>query len=433
MGGASDRENNRGGLWSPAAPASSAATSSIACWPTAMKWWSWTISPPAGRRTWRSTGATPRLTFHQVDVSEHEAIRPWFEGAEWVFHLAALADIVPSIQIPLAYHQANVDGTASVLEAARAGRREAAGLCGLVLVLRPARRRSPRRRRPPIRPMYPYALTKYVGEQYVMHWQKTYRLPCVSLRLFNVYGPRSRTSGTYGAVFGVFLAQKLAGQALHRGGRRHANPRLHLRHRRGGRLRQGGAVGRRRGSLQRRLGRHLQRQPPGGVLRGRGRAHSEAARRARLHLRRHGEDRPATRLAAHGEFRRWRDRRCCRRSTSGGTRRSGTPSRSPRRRAIGSLAWAMLADERRFFELLHNETGAARLGDGGIAVSAKTPVRAFTAEPQIPAASTKARVSPSTCPPLKAGGTRGVRPLGPSSTAAASEVPSTAPPRDRRS
>jgi UDP-glucose 4-epimerase len=58
--------------------------------------------------------------------------------------------------------------------------------------------------------MYPYALTKYIGEEYVMHWAKTYHLPCVALRLFNVYGPRSRTSGTYGAVFGVFLAQKLA-------------------------------------------------------------------------------------------------------------------------------------------------------------------------------------------------------------------------------
>ena len=61
-----------------------------------------------------------------------------------------------------------------------------------------------------IRPQYPYALTKYLGEQLVMHWCQVYNLPAVSLRFFNVYGPRSRTSGTYGAVFGVFLAQKLA-------------------------------------------------------------------------------------------------------------------------------------------------------------------------------------------------------------------------------
>jgi UDP-glucose 4-epimerase len=60
--------------------------------------------------------------------------------------------------------------------------------------------------------MYPYALTKWVGEQYVLHWGQTYDLPVVSLRLFNVYGPRHRTSGAYGAMFGVFLAQKLAGK-----------------------------------------------------------------------------------------------------------------------------------------------------------------------------------------------------------------------------
>jgi len=63
-----------------------------------------------------------------------------------------------------------------------------------------------------MQPLYPYALTKYLGEQLVMHWAQVYGLPALSLRFFNVYGPRSRTSGTYGAVFGVFLAQKLAGE-----------------------------------------------------------------------------------------------------------------------------------------------------------------------------------------------------------------------------
>jgi UDP-glucose 4-epimerase len=53
-----------------------------------------------------------------------------------------------------------------------------------------------------------------LGEQLVMHWAQVYRLPAVSVRFFNVYGPRARTSGTYGAVFGVFLAQLLAGQPL---------------------------------------------------------------------------------------------------------------------------------------------------------------------------------------------------------------------------
>ena len=64
----------------------------------------------------------------------------------------------------------------------------------------------------PFRTEYPYALSKVLGEQLALHWGRVYRLPVVSLRYFNVYGPRSRTSGTYGAVFGVFLAQKLHGQ-----------------------------------------------------------------------------------------------------------------------------------------------------------------------------------------------------------------------------
>jgi UDP-glucose 4-epimerase len=63
-------------------------------------------------------------------------------------------------------------------------------------------------------PKYPYALTKYLGEQIIRHWNSVYGLPTISLRLFNVYGPRARTSGTYGAVFGVFLKQKLSNSPL---------------------------------------------------------------------------------------------------------------------------------------------------------------------------------------------------------------------------
>ena len=120
-----------------------------------------------------------------------------------------MADIVPSIQEPLKYHYSNVNGTISVLEAARRARIKklvyaASSSCYGIPEIYPTPETSP------IKPMYPYALTKYLGEQYVLHWNQIYGLPCVSLRLFNVFGPRARTSGTYGAVFGVFLAQKLA-------------------------------------------------------------------------------------------------------------------------------------------------------------------------------------------------------------------------------
>jgi UDP-glucose 4-epimerase len=158
-----------------------------------------------------SARGNPRLTVHHADVTDLDRLREIAMGAEWVFHLAALADIVPSIQRPLDYYRANVTGTACVLEAARAaGARRfvyaASSSCYGIPDVYPTPETAE------IRPQYPYALTKYLGEQLVMHWAATYKLPALALRLFNVYGPRARTSGTYGAVFGVFLAQKLAGR-----------------------------------------------------------------------------------------------------------------------------------------------------------------------------------------------------------------------------
>jgi UDP-glucose 4-epimerase len=134
-----------------------------------------------------------------------------FKGVDWVFHLAALADIVPSIQNPDAYFRANVDGTFKTLRAS-----QEAGIGRFVYVASSSSYGTPDIYPTPesseIRPQYPYALTKHLGEELVLHWAKVYKLPALALRFFNVYGPRSRTSGTYGAVFGVFLAQKLAGR-----------------------------------------------------------------------------------------------------------------------------------------------------------------------------------------------------------------------------
>lgn len=148
------------------------------------------------------------LHFHRVDIVNLESIKPYFDSVNWVFHLAALADIVPSIRQPLKYFLSNVDGTVNVLEAARQSHVErfiyvASSSCYGIPDVFPTPESAD------IRPQYPYALTKYLGEMCALHWGKVYRLPVISLRLFNVYGPRSRTSGAYGAVFGVFLAQKL--------------------------------------------------------------------------------------------------------------------------------------------------------------------------------------------------------------------------------
>ena len=134
-----------------------------------------------------------------------------FRDARYVFHFAGIGDIVPSINRPTDYLSVNVMGTVHALEAARAAHVEkfvyaASSSCyGLATEL-------PTTEEAPMSPQYPYALSKYLGEQAVFHWGQVYRLPAISMRIFNAYGPRSRTSGAYGAVFGVFLAQKLNGK-----------------------------------------------------------------------------------------------------------------------------------------------------------------------------------------------------------------------------
>ena len=145
----------------------------------------------------------------EADISEQGDWMASFCDADVVFHLAALADIVPSIQNPFGYYKANVDGTFNVLEAARKAKVKkliyaASSSCYGIPDEYPTKENAE------IRPQYPYALTKRLGEELVLHWAQVYNLPAISLRFFNVYGIRSRTSGTYGAVFGVFLAQKLS-------------------------------------------------------------------------------------------------------------------------------------------------------------------------------------------------------------------------------
>ncbi|HVJ52105.1 MAG TPA: NAD-dependent epimerase/dehydratase family protein [Aliidongia sp.] len=155
----------------------------------------------------------PDLRVEIADVSDRAAMRDLIQGADRVFHLAARADIVPSIVAPDDYYRSNVEGTFVVCEAARA-----AGVRRLVYAASSScygdAPPTPTLETAPIDPRYPYALTKNLGEQIVLHWADIYRLPALALRFFNVYGPRARTAGTYGAVFGVFLAQLLAGKPL---------------------------------------------------------------------------------------------------------------------------------------------------------------------------------------------------------------------------
>ena len=143
------------------------------------------------------------------DIRNYNSIKNLFKNVDYVFHLAALADIVPSIENPDDYYSTNVQGTYNVLKASVKNKVKrliysASSSCYGI----PKKYPTPENER--ILPEYPYALTKRMGEELVIHFAKVYKLNTTSLRFFNVYGPRARTSGTYGAVFGVFLAQKLA-------------------------------------------------------------------------------------------------------------------------------------------------------------------------------------------------------------------------------
>jgi UDP-glucose 4-epimerase len=152
---------------------------------------------------------SPNFTFIELDIFDYDALLKVFTDIDWVFHLAALADIVPSIDNPDDYFRANVVGTFNVAKLSVQNNVKkvvyaASSSCYGIP------KNFPTVEETECDPKYPYALTKYLGEQIMMHWHSVYDLPVVSLRLFNVYGPRARTSGTYGAVFGVFLAQKLS-------------------------------------------------------------------------------------------------------------------------------------------------------------------------------------------------------------------------------
>jgi UDP-glucose 4-epimerase len=144
------------------------------------------------------------------DIRRYEPGASFFKGVDYVIHFAGIGDIVPSIEQPLEYMSANVQGTVHMLECARhAGAAKfvyaASSSCyGLA--------KTPTREDHPLEPQYPYALSKFQGEQAAFHWRRVYNLPVNSIRIFNAYGTRSRTSGAYGAVFGVFLKQKLAGK-----------------------------------------------------------------------------------------------------------------------------------------------------------------------------------------------------------------------------
>ena len=150
-----------------------------------------------------------KLKLVKKDINNFKSITKYFKNIDSVIHLAALSDIVPSINDPKNYMKTNIMGTMNVLEAMRKNKVKkivyAASSSSYGIP-----KKYPTKENEIINPKYPYAFSKNIGEQVIQHWSKVYKIKYISLRLFNVYGPRSRTHGAYGAALGVFLKQKIA-------------------------------------------------------------------------------------------------------------------------------------------------------------------------------------------------------------------------------
>lgn len=149
-----------------------------------------------------------KLKIYKRDIRDLNNIKNLFKNISVVYHLAAIADIVPSIINPLEYISNNFNGTINVLESMRLNNIKriiyaASSSCYGIT------KKIPTSEIEKIETLYPYSFSKYIAEQAIIHWADVYKIKYISLRLFNVYGPRSRTKGAYGAVMGVFLKQKL--------------------------------------------------------------------------------------------------------------------------------------------------------------------------------------------------------------------------------
>ena len=149
----------------------------------------------------------------RIDISKGKNLEKYFDRVDYVFHLAGLAEIIPSIKNPKKYFNVNVLGTLKVLEAAKKAR-----VKKLIYAASSSCYGSPKKfptsEKEKIDIKHPYGLTKFLGEQLVIKYATNFKMPNISFRFFNVYGPRLNMSGQYSAVFGNFLKQKRSNKPL---------------------------------------------------------------------------------------------------------------------------------------------------------------------------------------------------------------------------
>ena len=163
--------------------------------------------------TGKKENLNPGAIFHKLDIRDLEKIKTVFDGVDYVFHLAARTRVPYSIEFPAESHSNNVSGTLNVLLAAKD-----AGVKKLIYSSSSSvygeQEKLPLHEEMLPNPKSPYALQKLMGEKYCYLFSKLYGLPTVSLRYFNVYGPRISFEGSYILVLGVFLQQKIKGEPL---------------------------------------------------------------------------------------------------------------------------------------------------------------------------------------------------------------------------
>ena len=156
----------------------------------------------------KSSLKSKKVSLIKIDIRNKKKMRNYFKNISVVIHLAAMSDIVPSIEKPVDYLETNFNGTLNILELMKLFKIKkivyaASSSCYGIP------KNIPTSEKDDIKPMYPYAFSKFIGEELIKHYSKVYKINYISLRLFNVYGTRSRTNSAYGAALGVFLKQKL--------------------------------------------------------------------------------------------------------------------------------------------------------------------------------------------------------------------------------
>ncbi len=161
----------------------------------------------SGKKSNLSHHKKSNVKVFKIDISKSKSLDKYFKGADYIFHLAGLAEIIPSIKDPKKYFINNVLGSLNVLEAAKKTK-----IKKLIYAASSSCYGNPKKlpisENDEIDLQHPYAVTKFMGEELIMRYANLFKMPNISFRFFNVYGPRFNNSGQYSAVIGNFLSQR---------------------------------------------------------------------------------------------------------------------------------------------------------------------------------------------------------------------------------